>query len=269
MTNITQQIQSLEGRLKLTPVSRQVVRFIEDGDLDAAEASLSGVGSLEDQLDAYVWTLSDVALKDSQNQILTTSNNLPLVKPLSELALKKADEALNLAATNPDSPGQEVLLAKSAALLHNVANYCLPDIGETTPECLKLGSVAADKALKVRQELGRELDRSRAMIISGRYAAETGDERQAKRFFKDAKKLAKKSNSEGTIIFAEIIEARTIQKESIRQKSLVNLNQKIVAFEAKVKSVESNNKQKSLDKPSTDLSYEDFDYLKALLAQGS
>ncbi len=269
-TDVQRQIASIESGLKLSPVSKQVVGFISAGEDEAARATIEGVGALEAQLDAISWMLSDVAYQNSESPILSDASTLPSVEFLSFLAIEKAGDALQIAETNPADPNVEILQTKAASVLHNAANYCLPDVGSPTENSMELGSKAAEQGLRIRESLDRDEDIARSLIVAARYDALNNEEPRSSSRFERAKRLARAADNDGIHLFARVMElnsspelsAKTNERGRETLLSEVRALRTLSEMEFAAKdSAESTRK----DTRKNRLSNEDVYYLEAIL----
>lgn len=193
---IRDKIKSLEDKLRLTPLSGQVFILSKQGDTAGVAALLEGSGNTEAVLDAYNWTLLDIARRNDQG-LLTTDTDLDAVVTVSHSARTYVERLQTSLTKNKEYPDRMVVQSKVAALLHNIGSLTIPDIGQPTQASLTVGRDAAKAELKLREELGDPLDTLRAQLVVGQQLTKSGDLEQASsvltRAKLDADKLGHKS----------------------------------------------------------------------------
>lgn len=184
MRTLQRQLDSIADKLRLRETSRQTLEFIQQGDIDAAVAVIEGEGDPELVTYEYLWTITDLAYMGSKGNQLTSEPLVPLTL-LCQRAMQYVDGARSRMSANGTDMERAVLI-RMAEIYHNIASYMVPDIGQPTPEGLKLGYEAARKAHALRVELNQPTEALIGLWTVANYEALTGNRDKAIALHKEA-----------------------------------------------------------------------------------
>ena len=193
MRTLQRQIDTIADKLRLRETSRQTLEFIQQGDMDAAVAVIEGEGDPERVSYEYLWTITDLAYSGSKGNQLT-SEPLAALTALSKRAMQYVDGARTKFPSRDRTDMERAVLVRMAEIYHNIASYMVPDVGQPTPEGLKLGYEAAQKAHALRVELDQSTEALIGMWTVANYEALMGNHDKATALHKEALAKAQAMN---------------------------------------------------------------------------
>jgi len=173
---------SLAKKVDHQPSAGEAFKLLPAGDTVAAVASIEGLATPEGVVGEYYWTLMDVAYLGRERE--TMSQFTSLAKPAMDYAQK------TLASTPADAPANRELRTQVAQLYHHIASFTVPDDGAANANDLKLGRESAERALKLRQEMGSQHDVMVAEWMAGNHARRAADSKAAEQHLRAAAELA-------------------------------------------------------------------------------
>ncbi len=226
-------IKTLEDKLRLSPMSRQVFELSSRGDVPGVASILEGGGNTEAILDSYNWALLDIARRSDQG-LLTTDADLPAVVTVARSARDYAARLQAEINRSGEYPDRKLMLGKLATLLHNVATMTIPDIGNASPESLAVGKDAAESALKIRQTLNEPLDIVRAKLVLGQHLSRKGETAAASRILNEARTEADRVGHKSLQAFsrAYLADVAEVRKNSALARRLRDESLRLVQGEA-------------------------------------
>lgn len=154
---------ALEEEIGATRRTRQVLQFLDQGDVDGAVAAIEGEGWTEQVLGQYLFTLLDIA-----NQISGTTAWQDKFVAIARPAAAYSERVLT---TLPGSglPTQDTAAKERAAeVLHNIASF-IALMNPIDQLSIDLGRAAAARSLAVRTELNRPREIMRAHWMVAQY----------------------------------------------------------------------------------------------------
>ncbi|KAE9624742.1 hypothetical protein [Parasedimentitalea maritima] len=184
-------IRTLENSVRISPMTRQVIEFAEQKDVDAISATLASIGTPEDVLDNSVWVLLDIGHQNDDG-VLSTDRSSAEYSAIAEAVLDFAINRLNDLKQETGNPFRNVHKVKVANVLHNITSFSLPDIGEPSKDALAVARRAMLLQLALRKELGQEVEIVRALNLAGRLFTATNEPTTAKRYLDEAENMASK-----------------------------------------------------------------------------
>lgn len=137
----SKELRQLQDSLLLRPSTRAVLNFLAQNDQAGAISAIESAGTPEMVLIEY-----SLIQLDLMNYGVVGGYSTPTFLP-EIIVITRA--ALTYQGTHTASDTRT-----AAGLLHNLASAAAPDRGNVTQEQFKIGSDAADRALKLRQQLG-------------------------------------------------------------------------------------------------------------------
>jgi hypothetical protein len=175
---------SLAKKLDLRPESNQSYQMARSGDVKGAVAAIEGEGQSDRAVSEYQWTLLDIAHGGRGRD--TMAQFTAMAKP----AMAYSAKVLGTLQASDTSPKSRELKQKIAQIYHQVASYTVPNDGVAAADDQKLGREAADRALKIQQEMGKPRDIMVAEWMSGNHAQRAGDSKAAELHLRHAAELA-------------------------------------------------------------------------------
>jgi hypothetical protein len=175
------QKRAIEQKLGIPSTTRQVIRFLRQGDTDAAVAAIEGQGWPERVLQDYQWTLLDIAYLDEGDGQKFTANQqkdfLAIAKPAASYVDKVLAVTSGHTLTTPELASKE----RVAEILHNIASFIVL-MDNVDGATLDFGQQAAERALKVRMELNKPDTIMRANWMVAQYHIRANRTEQAVKY---------------------------------------------------------------------------------------
>jgi hypothetical protein len=208
---IAMQMQTMEHRLELTPMSRSAIYLIKANNSAAATAVIEGQGDPIVVLNNYLWSMLDIAHMDEPNGLLETGAHTGVFESLAQSAMDYIDNRLpeRLSASN-DSDWKMAVKVREAEVLYNIAANSMPYSGQVSPGLSKLALQAAKKELAIRKELNQSLEMGRSNWILGELSLHVGDMDSAKGHLTTALDLATQSDDQPTIAWTKVYLAKVL-----------------------------------------------------------
>lgn len=179
----------IESELSFRPLTKEVVMFLEMGDLDAAVATVEGVGSVDQVLEAYRWTMLDLAnTKTDLQDITKPPKRLNEIMGIAQHATNYCANALEEAKSERNEPRAYTIRTKVAEIFHNIGSLTHPSssIDEVPLEHRKIGKKCAEHALEIRESLGQLKEITRAKVLLGDVRVGEGRKLEAIALFSEA-----------------------------------------------------------------------------------
>lgn len=221
---VQMQMQTLEHRLELTPMSRTAVNLIKADNSAGATAVIEGQGDPILVLNNYLWSMFDIAHLDEPSGLLETGAHMDLFEALAKSALDYIDNRLppRLDASD-DANWKMAVKVREAEVLYNIAANSMPFTGSTPPEMSKLAMRAATKELAIRTELNQSLELGRSNWVLGELNLRAGNLESAKSHLTTALDLATRNDDQPTIAWTKIYLAKVLaQTDSMAAKRLTS-----------------------------------------------
>lgn len=221
-------IRTLENSVRVSPLTRQIIGFAEERDLDAITASLTAVGTAEDVLDNSVWVLLDIGHQNDRGVLSTDESSAEygvVAKAVLQFAIDRLDE-LERETGNPFVNVQKV---KVANVLHNITSFSLPDIGEPSEEALAVARRAMLLQLALRKELGQDVEFVRALNLAGRLFAATDEASSANRYLDEAESLASEIGFRAGLAYNKAYRAELVERTDPTAAALLRYEARVLA----------------------------------------
>jgi hypothetical protein len=210
----------IEEGVHVGPTTAKALRLLRAQQVDEAIAAIEGEGSPECILNAYLWALLDLGYlgrrdgKFTADHIAEFGTVAKWAVAYSEKVLSQSNALGPLSALAAPQASMEVAArTRVAEIYHNIASFTLPEDGIVPPELLAQGRDAAQRALKLRRELGQPYETVIALLTVGKHAVRANDTVEAKRLFTEAVQQAEKSGRRDAVAWAKAYLARVIACE--------------------------------------------------------
>lgn len=195
---------SLAKQVDLRPENNPPYQMARAGDVKGAVAAIEGEGQADRAITEYQWTLLDVAHGARGRD--TMAQFTALARPAMAYSVK----ALAALPAGDSSPKTKELKQQIAHVYHQVASFTVADDGVATADDRKLGREAADRELKIQQEVGASRDIMVAEWMVGNHAHLSGDSKAAELHLRGAVELAVALNDQAALAWSYSYLARAV-----------------------------------------------------------
>jgi hypothetical protein len=200
---------SLERKLQVRPTTSESLKYLRDGDVPAAVAVIEGEGWPERVLGEYSWALLDIAYLGRENEAFTGKTMFEFVE-LAKPAMAYCEKALASLPQTGLSEKQLALKVRVAEIYHNIASFTVPDDGTATADDLRLGRDAANRGLKLREEIGSQPEIMLAHWMVGNHAYRAGDLKTAEQHLRQSTSLAASLHDAPALAWANTYLAKVV-----------------------------------------------------------
>jgi hypothetical protein len=202
---VSLQLQTLEQRLELTPMSGKAIALINSGNPAGATAVIEGQGDPVAVLNNYLWSMLDVAHLDEPKGLLETGAHRDAFTALASSAMDYINNRLPERLAETDSADWKTAVkVREAEVLYNIAANTVPYTGKAPADATALALQASRKELAIRMELKQTLELGRTNWVLGALNLNAGDPGAAQRHLSAALDLATQSNDQPTVAWTKV-----------------------------------------------------------------